>query len=181
MVEDKSKDLHFSVKEAKAEIEQLKADAKKPRAKNVKGDLLANSLDTYASQKGVAWRPDRKEVYTAVAFVVHQHILTHGEHLIMRTDPPVAATLSKAPTQAASPVAPASSPLSDAPSHPRASSSSPDDMGSPDLPASVRRSFVRAADAMHGLRYSLDLSPVVEQKRPSGAMRPPTQIGRAHV
>ena len=52
------------------------------------GSLLSNSMDTYATQRGVLWKPDKKEVYTSVAFVLHQHIITQGQHLIVRSNPP---------------------------------------------------------------------------------------------
>ena len=152
-------------------------------------NLLANSLDTYAAQRGVLWRPDRKDVYTSVAFVLQQHIATRGVHLLVRTQPPAAAALSAAPTQLPSPAdsepPPAEKGASPstgggAPRHAtRLASSGPDSpvepeaMASPGLPPSVRRSFIRGADSMHGVRYSLDLSPVVEAARRAGQSRAP--------
>ena len=70
---------------------------------NRKSNLLSNSLDTYANQTGVTWRPDRKDVYASVAFVLQQHIATSGKYLLVASSPPLAATLSAAPTAVPSP------------------------------------------------------------------------------
>ena len=64
---------------------------------------LANSVDGFAAPKGLPWQPDRREVYTSVAFVLAKHVEMGGKHLIVRTpaaDPVAAAaplTASAAP------------------------------------------------------------------------------------
>ena len=151
----------------------------KPSSARAKPNLLANSLDTYAFQRGVTWKPDRKDIYTSVAFVLQQHIATGGDHLLVRSEPPPDPTLlSDAPTQQASPLGadPCASPDQNASSTTpqsrgtpssagHAGRPSPQDGASPDLPAAVRRSFIAGSNSVHGLRYSLEMSPIVEQKR----------------
>ena len=156
-----------------------KRSSDKPSSARAKPNLLANSLDTYASQRGVTWKPDRKDIYTSVAFVLQQHIATGGDHLLVRSEPPPDPTLlSDAPTQQASPLGadPCASPDQNASSTTpqsrgtpssagHAGRPSPQDASSPDLPAAVRRSFIAGSNSVHGLRYSLEMSPIVEQKR----------------
>jgi hypothetical protein len=71
--------------------------AERPRRRS----MLANSVDTFAPQRGLLWQPDRKEVYTSVAFVLHKHIELNGRYLLVRTPQPLAATMSAAPDRRA--------------------------------------------------------------------------------
>lgn len=150
--------------------------------------MLANSLDTFAPPRGVLWQPDRREVYTAVAFVFNKHIELNGRYLLVRTDPPPTATLKQPPTVDESQFSPDSVvPGSRACMPPYEGEyagygadefyEDEDEVASPDLPAAVRNSFVSGARAMHGLRYSVELSPVIEGHEP--AIRSRAAAGKA--
>ena len=182
-----------------------------PRPKQ-RRSMLANSVDTHASPKGLLWEPDRKEVYTSVAFVLQKHIELQGRYLLVRTPQPMDATLSKPAdhgshlgsaggfsdsddeleptvppsargeglsrlaaiaTEAADSVADEDegegvTPLPLHPLQSQQGGGAPLGATSPDMPASVRNSFISGARSMHGLRYSLELSPVVEAKAEGG-------------
>ena len=162
--------------------------AERPRRRS----MLANSVDTFAPQRGLLWQPDRKEVYTSVAFVLHKHIELNGRYLLVRTPQPLAATMSAAPDRHADVVN--ESPDSVLPAHAATESKGrsrsavhweeasdegwaeaegetplplhplqqPDMAVSPDMPAAVRHAFLQGARSMNGLRYSVELSPVAE-------------------
>ena len=149
--------------------------------------LLANSLDTFAPPRGVVWQPDRKEVYTSVAFVLQKHIELAGRFLLVRTDPSPNATMSALPEAAIleaqrSPdsVVPPAAVSGGRSAVDRYGGAQLDEDGeeeepeamSPDLPAGVRKSFLAGARSMHGLRYSLELSPVVEVRERASRLAP---------
>ncbi|KAL1496192.1 hypothetical protein AB1Y20_014808 [Prymnesium parvum] len=146
--------------------------AKPPRRRS----LLANSLDTHARPSGVVSRPDRREVYSSVSFVLHKHIELHGRFLLLRSEafgaprgerredsPPPQVPPQRMPPPPASPPPARTSPPEEA-----------EEILSPDAPASVRHALLSGVNSVYGLRYSIDLSPVREATAEAAA--PPLDL-----
>jgi len=154
-----------------------------------KGGLLSNSMGSFAPPSGVPSRPHHAEVVEAVAFVLAKQIEEEGRVLLLRTrigkddeessprdaDGELATSasalrvnetaVSNEEQEVAAGIDASSSSSAESDG---SESDEPDLPGSPPPSAGFCRALLRAQDALNGLRYSLELSPIIEAHKHRG-------------